>query len=557
MSMNKLLSLTIVMILMINTVGCSLDSAKDKASAAASTVGEAAGYAKETVTNTAVATKDKVVNWYSKIDTEKFKNGWEYSVKFLNAQYSAVMGSEYIAEIEAGIAKLEADINASAGSSLGTAQEAGYLAEKWASDTFNINAKANKSAYSSEVVGSNAFASVDVTTNWGENASLKYYKTGSESAKAQATTMIDSYKKYCSKSKNVNPQSFAEYMRERGYDPNTQDAILSSVYEGQIRIIPVDQLSEATAYLEGRIKDLSAIEGDVASARTKSYQETLRSLRDRLRAPDGTESIPLTREEAQAIAELGKENKFKPEDFGISVTSVISPKYVVKQAVGSGLTMAAINTAFEVGPDIYSILREAAISGNIDEEAFGETGVEGAIAASEGFVEGSISNVIATLCRAGTFGVALKKAEPAVVIALTMLAIEGSIHGYELAQGKISPEEYGNLMVDHLMVSLISIPMAKYHIAIIPTFGITALIGCMAGSMFSSLGYSTPKEAVMDIVDGGGFEAIVPVNAVDSFSVAKEKIASMNIKDNLSSFKDSVVSTANDGYIKVSTIIKQ
>ncbi len=553
MKAKRIISLALAILLCINTVGCSLDSAKEKASSAASTVGEATGSAKETVTNTAVAAKDKVVDWYSNIDTKKFKQGWEYSIDFLGAKYSAVMSSSYISDIESQIAKLEADINDSMGSARGNAQEAGYLAEKWASDTFNINAVANGSKYRTEVVGSNEFASTDVKANWGESAQLKYYKTGTDSATHQAQSLLETYTKYRSNSKN--PESLAEYMAKRGYDPNTQDALLASVYEGQTRIIPSDQMPEAIEFLEGRIKDLSATEGKMASARTKAYQETLENLKDRLIAPDGTKSKPLSRAEAQALAELGVEGKFKPEDFGVSVISVLSPKYVVKKAIGSGLAMAAMKASIEVGPDIYSILREAAQTGELDEEALRASGIKGAITATEGFVEGSVSLVMATLCKSGKLGPVLQEASPYIVASLTILVIEGAINGYDLAQGKITAEEYGNIMVDHLVGTIISIPLAKFDVAILPTLGLSMMIGCMGGSMMECLGLDDSKEAIMEIVDGGGFEAIVPVNTVDSFSIAKDKISSLNIRDSLSTFKDSVVSTANDGYIKVSTMI--
>ena len=84
MSIKKIISLAIVLILCINTVGCSFNSAKEKASSAANTVGEMAGNAKETVTNTASVAKDKVVDWYSNLDFSKFEAGWDYSKEFIH-----------------------------------------------------------------------------------------------------------------------------------------------------------------------------------------------------------------------------------------------------------------------------------------------------------------------------------------------------------------------------------------------------------------------------------------------------------------------------------------
>lgn len=498
---------------------------------------------------------DTVSEWYSNLDFSKFKDGWDYSIEFMGSQYAAAMSSEYVSNIEAALTTLETDINASVGSARGTAQEAGYLAEKWASDTFNLDAVANGSKYRAEVFGSNEFASVDVKTNYGENASLKYYQDANGSASAQAKTLLKAYKEYCSETKKSEPQSLSEYMSERGYDPNSQDALLASIYKDQTRIIPTDQLEEAKNYLQGRINKLSKIEGEVASGRKQAYQETLDNLKDRLEAPDGTESKPLSRDEAQAIAELAKDGEFKPEKFKVTLSSVISPKYVVKQAMGTGIETAAISTVFTVGPDIYSILKEASKTGDLDEDKLKETGVEGAVAASGGFVEGSVSRVVTTLCKSGVWGDALKEANPSVVAALTVLIIEGAIHGFELSQGKITTEEYGNMMIDRFMISMMGIPTSALFLAILPASKICMMAGCMAGGMLACIGYMVAKNAVMDIVDGGGFEAIIPADSASSFSVAKNAIASLNVKDQISSFADSAITTANDGLIKVKSIV--
>ncbi len=544
MSKKRILALLLIGLIALETTACSLESAKETAKSTADTVG-----------NTANSVKDNVVEWYSNLDFSKFQEGWDYSVEFMGAQYTAVMSSEYIANVESALTTLKTDINSAAGSARGTAQEAGFLAEKWASDTFNLNAAANGSDYQAEVVGSNGFGSVDVTTNYGENASLKYYQDANGSASAQAKTLLESYKEYCANTKKENPPTLAEYMNERGYDPETQDALLTSVYEGQTRIIPTDQLAEATEYIQGRIDKLSTIEGPVAEGRTQSYQETLDHLRDRLFAPDGTESTPLTREDAQAIAELSKNGDFKPEDFGVTVSSVISPKYVMKQAMGTGLEVAAINTILTTGPDLYSVLKEAAETGNLDEDALKEVGVEGAIAGSEGFVEGSVCRVVTTLCQAGTLGTALKDANPSVVATLTVLVIEAAIHGYELSQGEITAEEYGNMMVDRLMVGMLALPTSALFLAVLPATKIAMMAGCMAGGMLACVGYMVAKEAVMNIVDGGGFEAIIPVEAASTFSVAMDKVAAINLKDNVSSIGDSMVSAMSDGYIKVQSLV--
>lgn len=546
MRLRRGLSIAISIMLCIGLVGCSLEDAIDTASSTAEAVGK-----------TATGIKDSVVEWYSSVDFTKFQEGWEIATQYANAQYSAAISSEYIANVATEIQKLKTDINASIDTTRGTAQEAGFLAEKWVSDTFNIDAVANGSEHRANVKGSNKFGSVDVSTDYGENASLKYYKDAKGSVNAQAKTLIESYHEYCSSTSLDNPLTLTEYLDERGYDSSTQEALLASVYEGQARIIPSDQLAEATAYIQGRIDKLSTIDGPVAEGRVLSYRETLDHLKDRLSAPDGTESKPLSREEAQAIAELAKSGDFKPEDFGIKVSAVISPKYVVKQAIGTGLETATLNTALTVGPELYSIFVEAAKKGKLDESALKETGITGLLVSSEGFLEGSICHFVTAMCQSGTWGEALKSADPSIVAVLTCTIIEAAIRGYDLSQGKISAEEYGNVMVDRLMIGLLAVPISEVFMALLPVSKLAMMVGCMAGGMLAYVGYTFAKEIVMDIVDGGGFEAIIPVDVADTMSVAKERIASLNFDEKVSSAKEFAISTLSDGYIHISEALNK
>ena len=527
----KSIALIVLSCLLVNVTSCSfVDTAKEKANSA----------------------REGVVDWYESLDFSKFKEGWENSKEFVGAKYSAVVSSQYVANVQTAISELKTNINSAAGSARGTAQEAGLLAEQWATDTFNINAAANGSAESAQRVGSNGLGSVDVATSYGENASLKYYQTAEASAQQQAMDLLSRYYEYCSRSKN--PKTFAEYISDNGYDPETMDELMASLtplYGEQTRIIPADQLEAAKAYLRGEIKTINA-NGDNAQV----FQVTLDHLSDRLHAPDGTESTPITYEEMQAITELAKDGEFKPEDFGIELARVISPKYVLKMAVGTGLTTAALNTVFTVGPDFYAIIKEALESGDIDEKQLQEMGLEAAIAASEGFVEGSLCSAVTTMCNSGVFGPVLKQVSPNIVATITVLIIEAAINGYKLSQGQMTTEEYGNMMADRIMIGLISIPTVELMIALCTAIKVPALIGCIAGTLIACVGYTIAKDAVLDIVDGGGFEAIVPAESTNAFSVASDYISSLNIKERVSSFGDTVISTANDGLIRVKGVFE-
>lgn len=529
------LLLTVVMLFQITACGFG-DKIKDIANSAK---------------DTAIDAKDAVVEWYQGIDLAKFKDGWDAAVNWAGSAYAATMSSELVANVGTAINNFKVDMNAAYGSARGIAQEAGFAAEKWMADTFNIDAAARGSSYSANTVNSHGLGSTDVTTNYGEQASLKYYSTARGSAHAQAETLIEAYHDYYVQAKN--PMSLQEYMDSHGYDYETQSKLLP-LYDGQTRIIPTDQMEEATAYLQGRITKLSAIEGPEAEQLTKTYQQTLANLKDRLTAPDGTSSKPATYEEMQAVAELSQNGEFKPEDFGFTVSQVITPKYVLKQAVGTGLEVGLLKTVFTIGPDIYSIITEAVKSGDLDKEQLKEIGLEGAVAMSEGFVEGSVSRIVVTACQEGLLGEALKSASPNVIGAIVVLTIDAMIYGYTLATGKITAEDYGNLMADHIFVTALAIPTTSAFLALLPGTKLFTLAGCFAGGLVACVGYTFAKEAELELVDGGGFEAIIPVGIGNGIESAKESIANLNLSDHLSNLKNFAVTTATNGYIKIKNV---
>ena len=537
MSVEKRASaLLIVVVMLFQLTACGIG---EKASSIASSAGE-----------TFSSAKDSVETWYNGIDFTKFKAGWDAAVDWMGAAYSAAANSaflqtDYIQSVAGAINDLETSINSAYGSARGIAQEAGFAAEKWTAGTFNIDAAAKGSAARAEVVGSHELGSVDVATNYGEEASLKYYKTGAASGKAQAKTLVEAYTEYARG--NPDAKSMSEYMDSNGYDYETQSGLLP-LYDGQTRIIPTDQLPEAKAYLEGRITKLSPIPGREAEQLTATYQQTLDNLKDRLTAPDGTSSKPATYEEMQAIAELSQDGSFKPEDFGLTVSQVIPPKYVVKEVVGTGLEVGLMKAVFTIGPDVYSIIAEAVKNGDIDKDKLEDTGVAGAIAMSEGFVEGSVSRIVIAACEEGLLGEALKSASPNVVGALVFLT---AISGYSLAKGEITADDYGNLMAEHIIIATLAMPASAAIMTILPSTKIFTLAGCMAGGMVACGGYALAKDAVLEFVDGGGFEAIVPVGVASSLGIVSEKVSAMDLAGQLSNLKNYAVSTANNGYITI------
>lgn len=478
-----------------------------------------------------------------------FEDGWNAAIEYLGNTVAAVESSEYIAQVKSSIEEFENLINQSHGSKRGISQEAGFVAEKWTASTYNIDAALNQSLYHAEVVGSNALGSPDIAIideNGNEiiQASSKYYESGGSSAAAQATTIIEAYQKYVSKSSADTPLSFQEYCEKNGY--NSDFDALYSIYNGQIRIIPEDQLDDAISYLKGHIE----LPGDY-------YSETLEKLRTRLESPDGTTSTPATYEEMQAVAELAQSGAFNPEDFGFSITQIITPKYVVKQALRGGMSSAAIEAALTVGPDLFTILRNSIRDGKLGLDQFMEIGIDGLFAATIGFIEGAICSLLLFNCRMGVLGAGLADISPKTIAALATIAKQAIRSGYSLAKGDITALEYGDMMADNVIVIACSTTSGVVLQSLLPGLPFAYAIGSFIGDLLASVGYKIIKDAlkhvVMFIAGVGGFEALLPFDCEidDAFSLPENKLSEVNKFLEFSTAKDISIYYSKDGEVSV------
>ena len=534
------------------------DAAKDAAEKGKKAANDAKGAAlngKDAALRGGKTVTDKALGLYNRIDKEEFKKGWDHAVDVATSEAAAQMGSKYVNQVSNAIEYLRVDINSSMGSKLGVAQEAGFVAEKWAVDTFNIDAARKGSSSRASRPDSNKWASADIETNYGEQASLKYYKEASASANEQAKTVIEKYGDYKQKSKK--DISFEEYVKERGFDPKTDEELLKdgyrNVYENQTKIIPKDQLDEAKAYIEGRIDKLSNTPGGVSAERAKAYQETLDSLRDRLEDPKGVESKPLSYDELQTLTELAEEGKFDPMDpkYKFALPYIITPKYIVKQAINTGGKTAAMNVAITLGPELYVIIAKGIKTGEIDKKDFEKMGADALTSGTEGFLEGSVSSAILVACKAGKFGPQMTNVSPDMVGALTVIAIDSIRYGYALSKGEITPLQYGDLMAEEVITSAGAMAAGAGLALLLGNSLIITMAGCMAGGMLASIGYNMGKQAALEVRDAGGFAAVIPTGTIEGMLIEKKVLAGMKLNRAPTLLKGMFVSTKSDGGIIV------
>ncbi len=263
-----------------------------------------------------------------------FQDGYSFFEKNIGVVDGAHGASRYVSGVEEEIdsfAKVLNDFGAKRRNS-GSKQLQGDVAEFWHAHTFNIEAKAAESAHHAETLRSNRLASVDIKTNFGEEYSLKYRGDGVQSGKDQLSKTV--YERF----KESGMDSLEDFLNKKkleGKDPNL------SLYQGQGRIVPSDQLSAATEHLKKRYNKEAYNRPEQAA----KYQETLERLDDRIRDGEGIESHPLSRPDSERLtveAQKGNVDAELLKQFGVSLEKIVKCEDVLKQAMKAGKTAAVI-----------------------------------------------------------------------------------------------------------------------------------------------------------------------------------------------------------------------
>lgn len=135
-----------------DAVGAASDAAKD---------------AKDATTKKGAEIASSVRSKFANVSYEDFYSGWEYYSKMVGSTIATSNGQQYVKEVSAAIKNLETSMNSTV-SNRGIKQEKGFVAEKWHSETFNIDAVAKGVETRAKQLGETGRASVDVAASTGE-----------------------------------------------------------------------------------------------------------------------------------------------------------------------------------------------------------------------------------------------------------------------------------------------------------------------------------------------------------------------------------------------------
>lgn len=430
-----------------------------------------------------------------------FEDGFEFFKKNASAFAGVDEGGAYVDSVNNEIETLAKTLNEKfSTNNAGIEQLKGNVAEFWEAGTFNINAAIKGSADRANVLESTEYGSVDVSTDSGIDAGSKFYKTAMATLKQQAKNAQESYHDYQLKGGKA---SFEDYCSERKItDPN------AAVYNGQVRLVPAEQLEEMRILLQHKI----ATEETIRPEQVQRYKDTLEMLNDRLKNAEGVESVPLDTTTAKELARLAKENGVTDEQLkqmGLSTEELIDYGNILSQAMKAGLTAATISIVLKVAPEIYKAISYLIKNGEIQEGQLKQIGVSAISGGSEGFIRGTVAAAITASCKAGLLGETFKAVNPSIVGAITVVAMNAIKNSFDVACGKKSKAQLAEEMVKDMFVSTCSLALgtataaALSEIPVIAPFGF--LIGSLVGSVVGSFTYNAGRKVVISFCVDSGF----------------------------------------------------
>ena len=529
--MKKVVSIIMVFAFLFQLTGCgTVESAKDTAGEIGKKAESVAVSVAEGISNTWDAASTAV----TELSLPDFKKGFEIAAGYFGTTVAALGGQTYVNSVADAINDLQQRIASRVSTSGTIASQAGYAAEEWHAGTYNIDAVAGGKSTNATTPKSNGLGSADIQAG-DMSASLKYYKDAQASATQQAKNYLQRYGEY--KSNTTNPKSIDEWLADNGISKTTDTDLYYSVYQEQLRIIPSDQLDNARSYLEKAIAKESSKDSATRKYVTEADRETLKNLTDRIKTSDGTQSVPLSKEEAESLVKAARDSDLDIESFGITLDTSINGSYIAKQAIKSGATSAMIETAIVLGPEIYEIIKLGIETGDIDEEQLKKAGIDGLNAAGDGYLKGSISNALVILCQAGKLGPSFVGASPELIGTLTVLVIDAVRYGIMLGSGKMTTDQYLDTMAEEVFISAGALGTAVLIATLFPGATLAIMLGSFIGGLVVSAGYTTGKTFVLAWVAESDIDLLVPVKETSSAIKGLAAIFSIKVADAIDGLK--------------------
>ena len=427
-----------------------------------------------------------------------FFEGYNFFEKNIGGQLGTNATNVYVNNVHNEILNLMKNLNDFKGFQTGINQLKGNIAEFWHSGTYNINAVARGSTNRTFVLQSNEFGSIDIGSNFGNDYGLKYYKTGVDSANQQAKSIFEKFKEYQA---HGGKDDLNKFLSDRGF---SDEDINSAIYSGQYRIIPKEQLEEAIKFLEQKIAKESITRPELV----EKYSETLKMLKIKIEDSEGTESIPLSTDDAKKITGLSKEGLITEEELkklGVSTEDIIKFEYILKESFKAGLTAVKISLILKLAPEIYKAIKYLISNGEIDFTRFKMMGIECLQAGSEAFLRGTVAATITGAFKAGLCGEALKTINPTIIGALTVFTLDIIKNSFKVTQGKMSRQELTAEMTKEMFILSCSLGVGFLSQTFINIPVFSFMVGNFIGSILGAFVYDKIYNVALSFCIDTGF----------------------------------------------------
>lgn len=473
-----------------------------------------------------------------------FENGYKAFANMGGVNQAVFVGDGYVGNVENAIDELQKSINELSKDGRHIAQLKGIVAEFWHAGTHNIIAEREDVSAKVEVLESKVVGSVDIKGNWdNSDFGLKFLKDGKAAGKAHAEIYRAKYEKFCKSQikKGHQPISYEEYFQKE-YEkyltecvkqkrtPQNIDEVFpgykdhnNPLYMGQYRIIAKDQIEEAKAWLKRKIHEET--NSARSSEQVKRYQETLNKLTDRIKSNEGSESIPISKEEAEELARLAKEGGFDPADWGLTTENLIKWENIMKQANKAALTAALISIVLEVAPELLKTIEKAFSDEGANADDFKRVGFAALKGSTLGYIRGSIAAATTIACKSGKLGTTLKDANPSVIGVIVVLTMNTIQNATLMALGHTTKQEFAIECIQDLFTTSCAVALG---VALQSLLSLGYMLGSFIGGIVGSFAYQKVHNCTMSycINTGCTFFGLVK----QDYTLPKEVIEDMGLE---------------------------
>jgi len=439
--------------------------------------------------------------------SDAFEQGVNYVLDNLGAAFGCKKTELWIDSINQNIESVSNDIMTKVQSTnLPSDRLQGFVAEIWHSDTFNAKAVVKRSSVRAAAPDVNTFASSDVKIGR-KSTSLKYYKTADKSYAAQSETPYQRYMHLKSKAEKAGKsyESLDEFLKKRNVKKREMHR---SMYHGQTKLIPADQLEKAKELLTQRIEKAKA-NGKLDQA--ARYKEVCDTLTDVLSDKRGNKSVPLSRENAQKLTQASRDGTLDKEllsECGLDISKLVTAKDIMSEAFSAGLKAAVLSFVIAAAPAILDGISMLIAQGEIDHQLLIEKGISGLNDSAKSFLNGSLTAALVACCKSGKLGPSFMTANTTMISTAVVLLMGTLENGIRFATGKITKAQMADEIARLHITTAFSVgggvAASVWFSAVPPIAAVAYMLGSFVGGVIGGFAYSLGKNLFMSFcVDSG------------------------------------------------------